>query len=109
AWVFHQNISLLTARGRLVVVGTMTGSVAANIDLGAILRRRLEIIGTAMRVRGLSERGELIARFSVEVLPLFEEGRLHPVVDRVLPMGAIEAAHRALQANETFGKVVLTW
>jgi putative PIG3 family NAD(P)H quinone oxidoreductase len=109
ASAFSQNIALLQARGRLVVLGTMTGSTGASIDLGVILRNRLEIIGTAMRVRSLLERSELVARFAREVLPWFEDGTLRPVVDRIVPMREIDEAHRALQANETFGKIVLTW
>lgn len=109
AQAFSQNIGLLAARGRLVVLGTMTGATGPRIDLGEILRRRLEVIGTAMRVRSLQERRELVTRVTREILPLFEDGTLHAVVDRVVPMRAIEEAHRALQANETFGKVVLTW
>ena len=62
-----------------------------------------------MRVRGLDERSELVARFGREVLPMFRDGRLRPVVDRVVPMRDIDAAHAAMAANETFGKVVLVW
>ena len=109
ASAFSQNVGLLAARGRLVVLGTMTGAQGASIDLGVILRKRLEIIGTAMRVRSLPERSELVARFTREILPWFEDGTLRPVVDRVVPMREIDEAHRALQANETFGKIVLTW
>src|SRR6185312_15109074 len=109
ASVFGQNVSLLAARGRLVVLGTMTGATGAAIDLGVILRKRLEIIGTAMRVRSLPERSELVARFAREILPWFEDGTLRPIVDRVVPMREIDEAHRAMQANETFGKIVLNW
>ena len=48
-------------------------------------------------------------RFVREVLPMFGDGRLAPVVDRVVPMREIDQAHRALQENRTFGKVVLEW
>jgi putative PIG3 family NAD(P)H quinone oxidoreductase len=109
AKAFSQNVGLLAPRGRLVVLGTMTGSTGAAVDLGMILRNRLEIIGTAMRVRSLPERTELVAQFAREILPRFADGTLHPVVDRVVPMRAIDEAHHALQSNETFGKVVLTW
>ena len=109
AQALEQNLALLSPRGRLVVLGTMTGASAPGIDLSLVLRKRLEIIGTAMRVRPLDERIELVARFVRQVLPMFGDGRLVPIVDRVLPMREIAEAHRAMQRNETFGKVVLAW
>jgi NADPH:quinone reductase-like Zn-dependent oxidoreductase len=109
AQAFEQNLSLLAPKGRLVVLGTMTGGHAPGIDLSLVLRKRLQITGTAMRVRSLDERIELVERFTRDVLPMFGEGRLKPVVDRVMPMRQIDAAHRAMQSNETFGKIVLTW
>ncbi len=63
AAVFEQNIGLLALRGRLVVIGTLTGGTTPNLDLGQLLRRRLEIIGTVMRSRGTAERAQLAARF----------------------------------------------
>jgi NADPH2:quinone reductase len=109
AAAFEQNLGLLAPQGRLVVLGTMTGAKTPGLDLSLVLRQRLSIVGTAMRARGLAERIDLVERFSTHLLPLFAEGKLRPVVDRVVPMRQIETAHRAMQANETFGKVVLSW
>jgi len=109
ATAFEQNLGLLAPKGRFVVLGTMTGGKAAGLDLSTVLRKRLTIVGTAMRVRSLEERIELVQHFGKLVMPMFSDGRLKPVVDRVVPMRQIDAAHRALQSNETFGKVVLAW
>ena len=109
ATAFEQNLGLLAPQGRLVVLGTMTGGKAPGLDLSLVLRKRLTIVGTAMRVRSLEERIDLVARFSERVLPLFAHGKLKPVVDRVVPMRQIDTAHAAMQQNETFGKIVLVW
>jgi putative PIG3 family NAD(P)H quinone oxidoreductase len=102
-----QNLNLLAPRGRLVVLGTLTGGVAERLDMSLVLRRRLELIGTAMRSRDLTERRELVARFTLEVLPHFISGALRPVVDRVVPLAEFEVAHAAMAENATFGKVIL--
>jgi putative PIG3 family NAD(P)H quinone oxidoreductase len=102
-----QNLNLLAPRGRLVVLGTLTGGVAERLDMSLVLRRRLELIGTAMRSRDLTERRELVARFALEVLPHFISGALRPVVDRVVPLAEFEVAHAAMAENATFGKVIL--
>jgi NADPH:quinone reductase-like Zn-dependent oxidoreductase len=41
------------------------------------------------------------------VWPWIEDGSVRPVVDRVLPMADAAAAHRAVEAREHVGKVVL--
>lgn len=105
---FEANLSLLDVRGRLVVLGTLTGPHAGAIDLGRVLRQRITIVGTAMRSRGPQERAELIEQFTTEVLPHFASGALRPVVERTFPMDEAAAAYELLASNEAFGKIVLT-
>lgn len=102
------NLGLLAPLGRLVVLGTMTGSEAA-IDLGVVLRKRLTIVGTAMRNRGPVERRALMSRFSAEVLPHLASGALRPLVEATLPIGDAARGYDLLAGNATFGKVVLVW
>lgn len=102
------NLSLLDTRGRLVILGTMTGGRADGLDLSRVLRQRLTIVGTAMRSRGALERAGLIERFTTQVLPLFDRGVLRPVVERTFPIEEAAAAYDLLASNTAFGKVVLT-
>jgi len=102
------NLAVLAPRGRLLLLGLLTGN-SAEVDLGQILRRRLEVIGTVMRTRGAEERAALAHEFTDVVVPMFEHGVLRPVVDRVLPMSEIRAAHESLERNESFGKIVMVW
>lgn len=104
-----QNLFLLARRGRMVVLGTLTGAQAPGIDLGLVLRQRLELVGTVMRTRGAEERADLVARFAAEVLPQFGRGVLRPIVERVVPMARAGEGYELLASNATFGKVVLQW
>lgn len=124
---FQENLALLAPRGRLVLLGFLQGPVVPQANLDVILRKRLEIIGTAMRTRGLEERSALIAEFAERVLPLFgphirsdspmlsmshperSDAVLRPVVHRVFPMREAAAAHSAMEDNASIGKIVLTW
>ena len=65
------NLAVLAPRGRLILLGFLAGS-ETDADLGPILRKRLEIIGTMMRTRGLEERIPLVREFGTRMLPLFE-------------------------------------
>lgn len=105
---FEANLSLLDLRGRLVVLGTLTGAHAGTIDLGRVLRQRLTIVGTAMRSRGPQERAELVEQFTTEILPHVATGVLRPVVERVFPWDEAAAAYAMLASNTAFGKIVLT-
>jgi NADPH2:quinone reductase len=102
------NLRLLAPRGRLVVVGLTAGN-RAEIDLGAVLRKRLHIVGTALRSRVMEEKIALAREFSERVVPLFESGALRPVIERVLPFDEIREAHAEMALNTNFGKLVLRW
>ena len=110
---FGDNLAVLAPRGRLVLLGYL-GGTRTTADLGPIVRNRLEVIGTAMRVRTLEERRALVAEFAERMLPLFDRrieqaAPLRPVLQATFPMERIADAHRLLESNETFGKVVLEW
>jgi putative PIG3 family NAD(P)H quinone oxidoreductase len=100
------NIASLAPRGRMVLVGTLAGRTA-EIDIGAVMGKRLRIHGTVLRSRPVWEKAALTAEFCRRVLPRFADGTLRPVVDRVLPLAEAAAAHRAVEDDATFGKVVL--
>jgi NADPH:quinone reductase len=102
------SLRLLGTGGRAIVVGTVAGS-RTEMDLRLLLQKRLHLMGTALRSRPLEEKIALARDFSRSALPLFEAGRLAPVVDRVLPFDSIGEAHRQMETNATFGKIVLTW
>jgi putative PIG3 family NAD(P)H quinone oxidoreductase len=105
---FEANLRLLALRGRIIVVGTTAGS-RAEINLGALLRKRAKVIGTVLRARTVPEKIALAEEFSQRVLPLFEAGHLKPVIDRVLSFSDVRAAHERMESNESFGKIVLRW
>ena len=86
----------------------MMGGPRADLDWPIVMHKRLEIRGTMLRARPLEEKivaGQLLAR---NLVPLFASGALRVVVDRVLPLAEAAAAHASMQANEGFGKIVLT-
>ena len=102
------NLRIVTHKGRIVVVG-LTGGGTAQFSMHVLLRKRLTMIGTVLRARPLEEKITLAREFSERMVPLFDSRRLRPVVDRVLSFEEIRDAHRLMQSNATFGKIVLTW
>lgn len=102
------NLRSLALGGRQVVVGTVSGS-RAEVDLSTLLRRRLTLVGTVLRTRPLEEKIEAALALERHVSPLLADRRVRPIIDRVMPIEEVQAAHRAMEENENFGKIVLTW
>lgn len=96
AATFADSLKCLVRGGRLVTCGATTGA-EVQINLRALFFKNLTLIGNTMGRR------EDLAR----PLRLLAEGRLRPVVDRVLPLADVAEGHRLLEAGSTFGKVVL--
>lgn len=101
-----QNIEAVAVDGRIVVIG-MQGGTQATIDLGAMMRRRIALISTALRARPATQKAAIVAAFTAEVVPALASGRLRPVIGRVLPLEEAAEAHRLMEAGVVVGKIVL--
>lgn len=94
---WEKSILAAGVGGRIVTVGATTGYDPLT-DLRHVFFRQLSILGSTM-----GSAGELL-----EVLRFVGEGKLRPVVDRVLPLADHAKAHAALSERAQFGKIVLT-
>lgn len=101
-----RNVDALAPGGRLVIIG-MQGGARAELDIAALLRKRASVAATALRSRPAGEKAAIVAAVRDRVWPWVEDGTVRPVVDRVLPMRDAAEAHRAVEAGEHVGKVVL--
>jgi len=101
------NLQSLAIRGRLIFVGTTSGS-KAEIDYGIVMSKRLKIMGTSLRTRSVEEKATATRLFAQQVVPLLATGQVRPVIDEVFKLEAVRAAHERIESNESFGKVVLT-
>lgn len=102
------SLECLATQGRMAVVG-LTGGRSAQVDLGTVLGKRLTIVGTSLRTRPLEERIQAARAFDRGVVPLLADGRARPILDRVLGFDQAAEAHRRMESNANFGKIVLAW
>jgi putative PIG3 family NAD(P)H quinone oxidoreductase len=103
----ERNLASLSFDGRLVFIALM-GGARVEADLATLMKKRLSLIGSTLRARPVHEKAALVASFGDRFLPMLADGRLRPVIDRVLPVERVAEAHRAMAASEHFGKIVLT-
>lgn len=105
-----RNLTALAVDGRLVIIG-MQGGVKADLNIGALIVKRLTVLGTALRGRpvdGPHGKGAIVAAVVDSVWPMIAAGAVRPVIGARFPIEDAGEAHRALEAGETSGKVLLT-
>jgi NADPH:quinone reductase len=100
------NLASLSLKGRILLVGTTSGSTA-SFNISTVMTKRLTVIGTMLRSRSAEEKATATRLFASRVVPLLTSGAVQPVVDRAYKLEEIRAAHERLESNESFGKVVL--
>jgi putative PIG3 family NAD(P)H quinone oxidoreductase len=101
-----RNLKAVAMKGRILQVGLMGGS-SAPVNVYALMGRRASWIGTMLRARPIEEKIALTRRFASEMLPLFDDGRLKPVIDSRYPFDQIADAHRHMAANANAGKIII--
>jgi len=104
--LLRDDVSLLATGGRLSVIGTGAGA-RAEVDFGALMRRRGRIHASTLRARPLEEKAAVVQRLERHVLPLVAAGRVGVPVERTFPLAEAEAAYNAFAAGGKFGKLVL--
>lgn len=106
--VVPEAISVLGLEGRLAIVGYVDKLMSAEIDLGRVHSMRLNIFGVSHKKLTPQRRFQITRKFSEEILPLFADGSLCPVIDAVYDFQDLEQAAAHLSNNRHIGKVVIT-
>ncbi len=101
-----RNLACVKTKGTIIQVGVM-GDGSPAIDLGRLLRGRIRLIGTVLRARPLDEKIAITQQFAREILPLFDRGSMHPVIDSRYDLDAIADAHRYMESNANVGKILI--
>jgi NADPH2:quinone reductase len=100
------NMSSLAYKGRLVVIGVISG-IKAELNLAVMMVKRQQIVGSVIRSRPVAEKGEIVAEFTRRALPRFADRTIAPIIEKVFPLAQAADAHRMMEADKHFGKIVL--
>jgi len=101
-----REVQSLADDGRLVFIALLGGS-KAQLDLNAVLRRRLTITGSTLRPRSVAFKAAIAKRLREVVWPLIESGRINPVLFRTFALSEAADAHRLMESSQHVGKIVL--
>lgn len=100
------NMNSLGYKGRLVVIGVISG-IKAELNLALMMVKRQQIIGSVLRSRPVSEKGEIATEFVRRAMPKFADRTIVPIIEKVFPIEEVVAAHRMMEEDKHFGKIVL--
>lgn len=105
--VFAECIRSLAFEGRLATVGYMDGVLEGQLDLAALHARRLTIFGVSSKGCGPARRRRIVQGVADQVLPLFADGRITPLIDKAFPFDDLAAAIAHMESDEQLGKIVI--
>jgi putative PIG3 family NAD(P)H quinone oxidoreductase len=101
-----RNVSALAVEGRLVVIG-MQGGTKAELDLGALMRKRAAIVATTLRARPVAEKTTICRAVTEHVWPLVADRTIKAIVDTTMPLAEAAQAHRRMESGGHTGKILL--
>jgi NADPH2:quinone reductase len=101
-----REIACLADDGRLALIALL-GGAKAEIDLSAVLRRRLTITASTLRPRPVEFKAAIARRLRAVVWPLIEAGRIKPMLFKTFELGEAGAAHALMESSAHIGKIVL--
>ncbi len=104
---FQKNLNAMAVEGRMVMLAFLGGPRLSEANLAAVLRKRLRIMGSTLRARSLDYKVRLSEDLQLFAWPLFADGRLRAVVDRVYGWEEVAEAHRYMESNQSQGKIIL--
>ena len=102
-----RSLQALAPFGRYVIIGLMK-TAEATIPLGLLLGKRLTMTGSTLRGRQVAEKGRLRDVIAERAWPKLATGEIKAVVHRTFALEDAVLAHRALEAGDHIGKVILT-
>jgi NADPH2:quinone reductase len=102
-----RELKCLAEEGRLVFIAYLRGP-RSELDIDAVMRKRLTITGSTLRPRSSEFKGYLARNLREKIWPLIEAGRIKPQVYRTFALAEAAEAHRLMESSQHIGKIVLT-
>ena len=102
-----RELKCLAEEGRLVFIAYLRGP-RTELDIDAVMRRRLTITGSTLRPRSAEFKAHLARHLREKIWPLIEAGRIKPQIYRTFPLAEAAEAHRLMESSQHIGKIVLT-
>src|SRR5205823_14078456 len=101
----ERNLQVLATGGRLTVIGVGAGA-KAELNLLAVMGKRLRLMGSLLRPRSPEEKAAAARAVEHHVHPLVEAGAVRVPVSDTFPLDEVAAAYERLASGRKLGKIV---
>jgi NADPH:quinone reductase len=101
-----RNVAASAVDGRIELIA-LQGGAKAELDLRALLSKRLTLSASTLRAQPVQSKGRLVAAVRERVWPLFASRGLKPVIQARFPLAEAAAAHRLMEGGTHVGKILL--
>ncbi len=103
--LFERSLKLLQPLGTIVAIG-FAGGAWPRVDPALLVGRNIAVRGFYLG-RLLAHRPDVVHDAIDELMPLWREGSIRPVVGAEFPLVQAADAHRLIESRQSTGKVVL--
>src|SRR5207253_9169723 len=96
---FPKELKCLADDGRLVFIAYLRGP-KTELDIDAVMRKRLTITGSTLRPRSSEFQAYLAKHLQEKIWPLIEAGRIRPQVYKTFRLEDAAEAHRLMESSQ---------
>ena len=100
------DLQALATGGRLMVIG-VGGGAKTELNLLALMGKRLRVMGATLRARPLEEKAATARAVERHVLPLVDAGAVRVPVSETFPLDQVAAGYERFEAGGKLGKIVV--
>lgn len=104
---WRKNLNCISIDGRWVLIGLLGGAEIENVNLWELMSKRIQLTGTLLTPRSDEYKAELTKEFITDIMPLFKDHKMKPIVDSVFSFEEIRRAHEHMENNANIGKIIL--
>ena len=102
----QKNIACAALNARLVSIAFLKGA-KTEVNFMQIMLKRLTLTGSVLRPKSSEVKALIAAELRQFIWPLLFSGQITPCVDRIFNLSDVADAHRYMESNKHFGKIIL--
>jgi len=104
---FSNNLDLLGVDGRMVMLAALGGLKVSEANVGQIVWKRLNVMGSTLRSRQQDYKINLTRDFVNDFWSDFDTGKMKPIIHEIIDWTEVSRGHQMMEANENAGKIIM--